>query len=59
MQIAKRLETKLMRGFSSCGGNDGKKWHITVRGFALRGFGDSNVSHKTKISKQLDDFLKH
>jgi hypothetical protein len=29
---------------------------LTVRGFALSGFGDSNVSHKTQNSKQLDDF---
>ncbi len=30
----------------------------TVRGFAQRGFQDSNVSKEMEISKQLDDFLK-
>jgi hypothetical protein len=32
---------------------------LTVRGLAQRGIYDSNVSHKTQTSKQLDDFLKH
>ena len=31
---------------------------LTGRGFAQRGIYDSNVSHKTQFSKQLDDFLK-
>jgi hypothetical protein len=31
---------------------------VTVRGFAQRGFQDSNVSKVTQTSKQLDDFLK-
>jgi hypothetical protein len=31
----------------------------TVRGFAQRGFQDSNVSKVTQTSKQLDDFLKY
>jgi hypothetical protein len=33
--------------------------HLTVRGFAQRGFQSSKVSKVTQISKHLDDFLKH
>ena len=35
---------------------DSSRSRLTVRGFAQRGIYNSNVSHKTKISKQLDDF---
>jgi hypothetical protein len=35
---------------------DGNRLGLTFRGFALRGIYDSNVSHKTQFSKQLDDF---